>query len=470
MIEMLHLLFKKIWQEKQVPVEWKEGYLIKLPKKGDLSNCANYRGITLLSVPGKVFSRILLNRMKDVVDPLFRDQQAGFRKNRSCTDQIATLRIILEQSQEWNSSLYINFLDYEKAFDSVDRETLWKLLRHYGVPEEMTKIIKNLYEGLTCRVVHGNQLTDAFPVRTGVRQGCLLSPFLFLMAIDWVMKVSTRNTRNGIQWTPFTQLDDLDFADDIALLSHNHQQMQEKTNLVALYSAKLGLKIHKGKSKLLKMNTTSSTQITIQSDSLEEVDSFTYLGSIVDKQGGTDADVKIRISKARTAYHQLKNIWASRDISNNTKLRIFNTNVKSVLLYGAETWRSTVNTNKKIQTFINTCLRRILKIRWPETIRNEDLWQRTKQRPADAEIKMRRWRWIGHTLRKPATNITRQALKWNPQGTRRRGRPRITWRRDLESDVKKIGRTWDQLERLAQDRDNWRTLVGGLCPAEGREA
>ena len=95
------------------------------------------------------------------------------------------------------------------------------------------------------------------------------------------------------------------------------------------------------------MNTTSSTPITIQSDSLEEVDSFTYLGSIVDKQGGTDADVKIRISKARTAYHQLKNIWASRDLSNNTKLRIFNTNVKSVLLYGAETWRSTVNTNKK---------------------------------------------------------------------------------------------------------------------------
>ena len=93
-VEMLHPLFKKIWQEKQVPAEWKEGYLIKLPKKGDLSNCSNYRGITLLPVPGKVFSRILLNRMKDAVDPLFRDQQAGFRRNRSCTDQIATLRII----------------------------------------------------------------------------------------------------------------------------------------------------------------------------------------------------------------------------------------------------------------------------------------------------------------------------------------------------------------------------------------
>ena len=136
---MFYPLFCKIWQEEEIPTEWKEGYLIKLPKKGDLSNCANYRGITLLSVPGKVFSRILLNRMKDAVDAQLRDQQACFRKDRSCTDQITSLRIILEQSQEWNSSLYINFLDFEKAFDSVDRGSLWKLLRHFGVPEKITK-------------------------------------------------------------------------------------------------------------------------------------------------------------------------------------------------------------------------------------------------------------------------------------------------------------------------------------------
>ena len=95
---MLHLLFKKIWEEEQVPTDWKEGYLIKIPKKGDLSQCENYRGISLLSVPGKVFNRVLLNRMKDAVDAELRNHQAGFRKDRSCTDQIATLRIIVEQS------------------------------------------------------------------------------------------------------------------------------------------------------------------------------------------------------------------------------------------------------------------------------------------------------------------------------------------------------------------------------------
>ena len=184
----------------EVPTVWKEGYLVKLPKKGDRSSCSNYRGITLMSIPGKVFNRILLNRMKDAVDPHLRDQQAGFRKERSCTDQIATLRIILEQSLEWNSPLYVNFIDYEKALDSVDRQTLWRLLRHYGVPEKMTNINRKSYEGMTCRVVHGRQLTDAFEVRTGVRQGCLLSPFLFLLAIDWIMKMSTDQKRNGIQW------------------------------------------------------------------------------------------------------------------------------------------------------------------------------------------------------------------------------------------------------------------------------
>ena len=127
---------------------------------------------------------------------------------------------------------------------------------------------------------------------------------------------------------------------------------------------------------------------------LEEVNSFTYLGSIVDIQG---ADVKARTGKARAVFLQLKNVWSSKDLTLQTKIRIFNSNVKPVLLYGSETWRTTVATTKKVQTFINSCLRRILRICWPITINNEDLWQRTNQRPADAEIMMRRWRWIGHT-------------------------------------------------------------------------
>jgi hypothetical protein len=340
-------------------------------------------------------------------------------------------------------------------------------LRHYGVPEKLTSIIRNSYEGMTCRVIHGGKLTENFEVRTGVRQGCLLSPFLFLLAIDWVMKTSTAQRRNGIQWTLWTQLDDLDFADDLALLSHSQQQMQEKTNEVAVTSRQLGLNIHRGKSKVLKANATSTAPVTLEGEALEEVDSFTYLGSIIDRQGGTEADVRARIGKARAAFLQLRNIWSSRELSFRTKVRLFNTNVKAVLLYGAETWRTTVTTLKRIQTFINGCLRRILRIRWPDIISNKELWQRTNQVPVEEEILRRRWRWIGHTLRKPASSITRQALTWNPQGKRSRGRPRNTWRRDLADDMKRMGQTWKQLERRAQNREDWRTLVGGLCPRRG---
>ncbi|VDP71215.1 unnamed protein product [Schistosoma mattheei] len=112
---ILHTLFNKIWDEGQVPKDWKEGHLIKIPKKGDLSKCDNYRSITFPSKPGKDFNRVLLDRMKDCVDAQFQNQQAGFRKDRSCTDQIETLQIVLEQSSECNSSPYSNFIDYEKA-------------------------------------------------------------------------------------------------------------------------------------------------------------------------------------------------------------------------------------------------------------------------------------------------------------------------------------------------------------------
>ncbi|VDO54153.1 unnamed protein product [Schistosoma margrebowiei] len=203
---------------------------------------------------------------------------------RSCTDQIATLWIIVEQSIEWNSSLYINFIDYEKAFDSVDRRTLWKLLRHHLVPEKIVNIIRNSNVRLQCKVVHGGQLTDPFQVRTAVRQYCLLSPFLFLLVVDLIMKTSISEGKHGIQWTAQNQLDDLDFTDDLALLSRTHEQMQMKTASVAAVSESVGLSIHKGKTKVLKFKAENNNPITLDGETLEDVESFTYLGSIIDKQ------------------------------------------------------------------------------------------------------------------------------------------------------------------------------------------
>ncbi|VDP80647.1 unnamed protein product [Schistosoma mattheei] len=136
-------------------------------------------------------------------------------------------------------------------------------------------------------------------------------------------------------------LDDLHFADDLALLLQSQQQMQEKTASVAAASASVGLNINKGKSKILRYNTVCTNPVTIDGEDVEDVKTFTYVGSIIDEHGGSDADVKARIGKARAAYLQLKNISNLKQLSTNTKVGIFNTNVKTILLYVAETWRTT---------------------------------------------------------------------------------------------------------------------------------
>ena len=121
----------------------------------------------------------------------------------------------------------------------------------------------------------------------------------------------------------------------------------------------------------------------------------------------------------------------------------------------------------KLQVFVNRCLRKILKLKWTDKIRNEQLWERTGQVPIQTEIGRRRWKWVGHTLRKGKNSITRQALQWNPQGSRGRGRPRETWRRCMEREMKDVGITWVALSKKAQDRDVWRTFVCGLYPDRG---
>ena len=104
----------------------------------------------------------------------------------------------------------------------------------------------------------------------------------------------------------------------------------------------------------------------------------------------------------------------------------------------------------------------------PKTFSDSEMWERTNQIPVDKEILQRRWRWLGHSLRKPPSNITRQALTWIPPGKRKWGRPCHSWRSVLETDVKSKGKNWKELEKTAQDRVVWRQIVGGLCPRKGK--
>ena len=138
-------------------------------------------------------------------------------------------------------------------------------------------------------------------------------------------------------------------------------------------------------------------------------------------------------------------------------------NVKSVLLYGSETWKVAKTTISKLQVFVNRCLRRILNVHWPEVISNEQLWRRTGETEISIQIKRRKWNWRGHTLTKGHDTIEREALDWNPQGQRKRGRPKQT-QRSVHSEALREGKSWGEVKQLARNRIRWRRFVDALCP------
>jgi len=135
-------------------------------------------------------------------------------------------------------------------------------------------------------------------------------------------------------------------------------------------------------------------------------------------------------------------VWRNLNISKEVKIRIFNTNVKSVLLYACETWRTTNQITRTLQIFVNKCLRRIMNIKWTDKITNREVWRITHQKSIENQIKIRKWNWIRHTLRKETGEIEKTALDWNPRGYRRRGRPNRTWRRIIEDEIRSTRRSW----------------------------
>lgn len=460
----LQQILQEVWQTESIPTEWKDGRIVKLPKKGNLTHCSNWRGITLLNTVNKVVSAILYRRHCIVLEPKFRREPAGFRPARPCSDHVNTLRIVVEESNEWQTPVVLLFVDFEKAFDSLDRTVLFDVLASFGIPAKLLGIIRSMYQGANCRVIHRGVLGREFQVASGVKQGCILSPLLFLLVLDWVM-TRVNNSPRGIAWQHFTgaRLEDLDFADDICLFASTRNAMEEKLMRLIHYGEQVGLRVNVGKSKLMRLNLPGSFQpLRVGDVDIEEVDRFCYLGCIIAKDGGAKMCVENRIVKARQAFGMLKRIWASSKMSRDLKLRFFWSNVMSVLLYGGETWKTTSSINASLQTFINGCLRRILNIRLTDRVSNDVLWQRTRFERVELTLLRRKWRWIGHTLRK-SNDIAKEALDWNPQGRRRIGRPIDTWKRSLKREIVAADTTWPQLKALASNRVRWRSFVDALC-------
>ena len=380
---------------------------------------------------------------------------------------------MIEQSLEFRQRLSINFIDFIKAFDSIHRETLWKIARTYGVPQDFVAIFKNLYEGSECCIRTEDGDTSFFKIRTGVRQGCVLSPMLFLLAIDFICRHSIDTLQLGIDWAPMHRLADLDFADDIALLGKSQPALRNLTAAIETQAAKVGLRISESKTKVIRFGYSSTpAPITINGRNIEEVTEFTYLGSTISATGDSTRDTMCRIGKALAVFQRLRPIWDSASLSLPTKLRIFSAIVIPTALYASETWKKTVAVCQRLDAFHQRCLRRILKITYRDRVTNEEVYGRTGTRPLSTTVTERRLKFAGHILRLPDHRLPKYATRWRPKNGRRgQGRPRTTWRRTVIEDLSSVDTDLDNINAVtaaAEDRARWRALVARCAERRGR--
>ena len=174
-VKVLHSISQQIWKTQQWSQDWKRSVFIPIPKKGNAKDCSNYSTIALTSHASKVMLRILQARLQQYVNHELPDVQVGFRKGRGTRDLIANIHWIIEKAREFQKNIYFCFIDYAKAFDYVDHDKLWKILKEMGIPDHLTCLLRNL-SGQEATVRTGCETTDWFQIRQGVHQGCILSP------------------------------------------------------------------------------------------------------------------------------------------------------------------------------------------------------------------------------------------------------------------------------------------------------
>ncbi|XP_042591969.1 uncharacterized protein LOC109084930 [Cyprinus carpio] len=268
----LHLLIQNIWEHGTLPQDWKDANIVVIYKqKGDRPVCGNSRGISLLSIAGKVLAKIMLSRLVEhISETVLPETQCGFRKTRSTTDMVFVLRQLLEKSREHHKDLFVAFIDLSKAFDTINRELLWKHLSKIGVPPKFLSILQQLHDGMQARVLMGELQSESFGVNVGVKQGCVLAPMLFNILlsaltclfhrvlghedgvhVEYRLDGSLFNIRRlqAHTKTKIRQICELQYADDCAILAHSPDSMQYALNIISSLYQSFGLQVNTQKDR-----------------------------------------------------------------------------------------------------------------------------------------------------------------------------------------------------------------------------
>ena len=272
-----------------------KGCILPFPKKGDLGLAKNYRGITLTSIAAKIYNALLRNRIEPKIDNILRKNQNGFRRNRSTTSQILTIRRILEGVRAKNLQATLIFVDFTKAFDSIHRGKMEQILLAYGIPKETVAAITILYRNTKVKVRSPDGDTEYFDIVAGVLQVDTLAPYLFIICLDYVLRTSIDKIKeNGFELTkkrsrryPATTITDADYADDIAILANTPDLAEALLHSLERAAANIGLYVNAHKTEYMCYNQTGDIS-TLEGTPLKLVDKFPYLGSSVES---TEKDI-----------------------------------------------------------------------------------------------------------------------------------------------------------------------------------
>ena len=231
------------------------------PKERQCKECSNYHTIALISQASKVMLKILQARLQQYVNCELPDVQAGFRKGRGTRDQIANIRWIMEKAREFEKNIYFCFTDYAKAFDCVDHNKLWKILKEMGVPDHLTCLLRNLYTGQEATVRTGHGTTDWFQIGKGVRQGCILSPYLFSLYAEYILRnAGLEEAQAGIKIAG-RNINNLRYADGTTLMAESEEELKTLLMKVEEESEKIGLKLNIQKTKIMASSHITTWQI-----------------------------------------------------------------------------------------------------------------------------------------------------------------------------------------------------------------
>ena len=323
----------------------------------------------LTAIAAKMTNKMILNRIQPVIDPRLRPNQNGFRPGRSTTAQILALRRLIEGVKANKLKAIIVFVDFRKAFDSIHRGKMMRILKAYGVPEALVNVISQLYENTQAKDITPDGDTDLFNILAGVLQGDTLAPYLFAIVLDYVMRqaINGRESELGFELVsrrgrrqPPIYVTDLDFADDIALLCEEIEQAQKLLNSVEAEAAKVGLHVNAKKTEAMPYNHTTPLNIKTRSGNIiKEVDNFKYLGAW---SQSSEKDFHVRKALAWSACHDLRKIWTS-NISNKMKVNLFCATVEYVLTYGSDTWTLSKSLEKQLDGCYTRMLRMALNIK-----------------------------------------------------------------------------------------------------------